>query len=427
MPPTLPAGKPCIGVVWARLVVTGRDFGIHPFVVPLNDGQAMSPGITARRLPRRQGHNPVDHCLTYFQDVMLPPSALLGKVKPQSKAGFLGAIFRINVGTLALSLEPAAAMHQYAIIGLRYSQRRKVTGHDGRPSSILGFRTQQLPMYATLAQAHVLTAFDKWATQAFTRERDPRVRHSIATTFKALSLKLSQAANLAVSDRCGAQGLASYNRMAGHHNDFRGISIAEGDTLVLSIRLASEIIIGRYDVPLSSNPNSLLARHESSLIHEARQRLGSMRSHRSDEFNRHILPTCLQIVEAMGSRFAFDAAVEQRVDPRLIDMFVASMMSQDSAWYAEVASLSRATQAEMLDTAILALEENLEEFIRESESDATVLAPIVSDEKWNAFRDAQPVMTTPHPQIVGQERQSDRISSFVKSIGYGMMMMMANL
>lgn len=48
MPPTIPMGLPTIAVVFARLLVEGEDYGIRPFVVPLNDGKQMCVGVTAR-------------------------------------------------------------------------------------------------------------------------------------------------------------------------------------------------------------------------------------------------------------------------------------------------------------------------------------------------------------------------------------------
>ena len=48
MPPTIPTGSPTIAVVFARLLVQGEDYGVRPFVVPLNDGEQMCAGVTAR-------------------------------------------------------------------------------------------------------------------------------------------------------------------------------------------------------------------------------------------------------------------------------------------------------------------------------------------------------------------------------------------
>jgi acyl-CoA oxidase len=48
MPPTIPAGTPCVAIVWARLKVGTEDRGIRPFIVPLNDGHNMCPGVVAK-------------------------------------------------------------------------------------------------------------------------------------------------------------------------------------------------------------------------------------------------------------------------------------------------------------------------------------------------------------------------------------------
>lgn len=52
MPPTVPAGLPCIAVVFARLIVNGEFRGHRPFVVPLNDGRQMCTGIQSRYAAR---------------------------------------------------------------------------------------------------------------------------------------------------------------------------------------------------------------------------------------------------------------------------------------------------------------------------------------------------------------------------------------
>jgi hypothetical protein len=48
MPPTTPAGTPCIAIVWARLKIGADDRGIRPFIVPLNAGRNMHVGVTAK-------------------------------------------------------------------------------------------------------------------------------------------------------------------------------------------------------------------------------------------------------------------------------------------------------------------------------------------------------------------------------------------
>lgn len=48
MPPTIPCGIPCVAIIMAKHIVDGVDYGVKPFLVPLNDGKIMYRGITAR-------------------------------------------------------------------------------------------------------------------------------------------------------------------------------------------------------------------------------------------------------------------------------------------------------------------------------------------------------------------------------------------
>jgi acyl-CoA oxidase len=49
MPMTTPQeGFERVGIVFARLIVEGEDRGVRPFIVNINDGQNMCPGVTAK-------------------------------------------------------------------------------------------------------------------------------------------------------------------------------------------------------------------------------------------------------------------------------------------------------------------------------------------------------------------------------------------
>lgn len=49
MAPTIPvADTPCIAIVFAKVFFNSQNHGIHPFLVPLNDGKRMHPGVSAR-------------------------------------------------------------------------------------------------------------------------------------------------------------------------------------------------------------------------------------------------------------------------------------------------------------------------------------------------------------------------------------------
>ncbi|KAH9851442.1 acyl-CoA dehydrogenase NM domain-like protein [Lenzites betulinus] len=388
MPPTVPAGRPCVAVVFAKLIVNNEDCGHRPFIVSLNDGKQMCTGVQSKLLPFRGGPHPVTHSITTFRNVRLPRGALLGSLDKPSNAhaNLMNIIERISIGTIALGCLALPFMQCYATIGTLYSLRRQIGGVHRTP--ILSFRTQQMPILATVANAYVMQALQRWAIAQFCDTRlDARVRHGIAALFKGVMVQHSQQGALGVSERCGAQGLFAHNQMTTLHNEMRGIAIAEGDVLGLAIRLINELLLGRYALPSPENPDSLLARHEAGLFERMRTLIAHVPHHRSAEVNRLVLPHCQPAMEALGHRMAYDAAVAQGVDPALVELYVANVVRLDAAWYAEHAGLGWAAQQDMETRAADAVLPQLGRYVREMDVFAFVSAPIVSDERWGAFVD----------------------------------------
>jgi acyl-CoA oxidase len=129
---------------------------------------------------------------------------------------------------------------------------RKVTGTHGQPTTIISFRTQQLPILYTLAQVFSWEAFSKDAAERFViRGLDPRAHYGIA----AVMVHHVQSSLFALAERCGAQGLFEENQIIESQVrrrvtwpifrrtnqthiklETRGTAIAEGDVLALCIR-----------------------------------------------------------------------------------------------------------------------------------------------------------------------------------------------
>lgn len=149
--------------------------------------------------------------------------------------------------------------------------------------------------------------------------------------------------------------------------------------------LATELLLNRYELPEPLDHQSILARHEASLLSEAREILSRLSSHRSPHFNRLVLPLCQPIVEAIGHRMAYDAAVSVGVPQCLIDLFVISIMKLDSSWYSEAGGIRKRERYDMEDKAVSEVGTRLEEFIQDLQAEPYTTAPISSEEKWQDF------------------------------------------
>ena len=171
-------------------------------------------------MPPRGGAHPINHSLTYFNHVRLPPTALLGSIKKprDPRASFFNKIYRVAVGTIALGSLGISSLQISSYIAARYSLRRHVTDGSGISKPIMSFQTQKQPILTAVAQVFVLEAMHKQAVASFMDPAlDPRVRHAVATVHKVVMIQTAQVANLELGDRCGAQGLFDANQVSALH------------------------------------------------------------------------------------------------------------------------------------------------------------------------------------------------------------------
>ncbi|KAG1814172.1 acyl-CoA dehydrogenase NM domain-like protein [Suillus variegatus] len=402
MPATIPMkGLPCVAVVFAQLYVDGECRGPRPFLVNLNDGYDMCNGVTSMLLPPRGGSSPVNHALTSFHHVRLPPSALLGDLTKSNTihSDFMSSIWRVMVGSLALSSLAIPYLQVGSFVAARYFQRRHVTSLQGNPLPIISYRTQQLPLLHAIAQAFVLRALHKWAIEQFMdKNLDVRVRHGIAACCKAVMIQHAQVANYVLSERLGAQGLFEYNQLSNFYSEMRGVSIAEGDILALSMRLVADTLSQTYELPFSTHPDGPLAMHEISLFDEATETVFSS-SDFTQAFMQYVQPRCQLMVESMGHRMACDAAVDQGVPQCLVDLYFINAIKTDAAWYVEHGVFTRKAIVHMEDAALSAALPRLEELLTAMEVEPYVSSPIISDKCWEEFSKTLPVYSSPQAQV----------------------------
>ncbi|EKM52531.1 uncharacterized protein PHACADRAFT_198586 [Phanerochaete carnosa HHB-10118-sp] len=271
MPPTLPfGGVPRVGVVMARLVVNGVDKGIRPFVVALNDGKEMCKGVTARELPSKSGCRAVGHAITSFDHVAIPPSALLGKWTRTQLRG---------ISTLG-------------------------------PSG--GF------ILHSLAQGFVLEALYRrtaaWVSA--TPVENVNFRNAICAIVKATMIGHWRRTGVNVADRCSAQEIFDYNQFMHVESELRGVAIAEGDVLVLGLRLAPELSL-------------------AAILAAVR---GEYRGARANEL---LLPRCLPFVEAIGHRMEFEAATNAGVSAPLVCLYELGAVGAGLAAYVEASGVEK--------------------------------------------------------------------------------------
>ncbi|KAL0958742.1 hypothetical protein HGRIS_014067 [Hohenbuehelia grisea] len=401
MPASTPAfGIPKVALVMARLIVDNQDRGSRFFLVPICDAHEMCKGVSSVRLPPRSGTGPLDFSITRFNNVHLPPTALIASdptdlsIPAQPLNAWWDEIWRIQLGTMAVPAPWVSAIKAVAFIGGRYSMHRTLVGKRSEPVPIISFRTQQRPILEATAVGMVIGEWFPQVIQHAMSTRDARIRHAMSVIVKATICRHFQRCVAEVAERCGAQGTFEHNYFARIENDGKGVIIAEGDVLTLCIRLFSELVQGRYQVPMPEPSNSLLAQHATSLLEENVELFTQLQcEHRSDAFNSLILPQSQPVIEAIGHAMAYAAAQKAGLSQEVLDMYECAVIRQDPAWYSEVAGLRRMDQRRREDAAISAMLPHLDDHLSALEIENYVSAPIVSDAAWKNYLAELPVFT----------------------------------
>ncbi|KAJ3483402.1 hypothetical protein NLG97_g7315 [Lecanicillium saksenae] len=354
--------------------------------------------VTSRLLPSRPGAKVIDHAITSFTHVRLEASALLGSLDaPENeRKDFFSHIHRVSVGTLSLSMVHIPIIRLSAYILGRYSQRRCVTGPDpGQQIPVVYFSTQNTPILTALTCASVFDAYATTTITGFMEAESPQIRSSLATIFKQTITHSVKALYPEMIDRCGWQGLYNHNQLQELALTMQGNSVAEGDILVLCIKMVSEVFLGRYDLPKTQDPRSLLAQHEMGIWQESGElAMAAMikeGSNRNDEFNKILLPRVRKLVLATGQRAAYEAAAaSEKVTPAMLKLFEATCLLDDASWYVENKKVTSAELYSRHADAVAELLPSLETLLQDSGASPWATAPILREDSWIEFIERLP-------------------------------------
>jgi len=415
MPPTTPIpGVAKIGLVFARLIVNEEFKGIRFFIVPLTNGLEMCSGVTSRFVGARSSSSPLDHSITSFDNVWLPLNSLvcdtmdildeINQPLTQSIARiFTDLNYRVEPGKISITAIVLSSLKIATYINGKYSLWRTVgsvlkadgtlTDKSTNSVPIFTFRTQQIPLCYALAQSFVYSVWLDKVIEQFKDEQSYElpVRKAIGTVFKCTVVKNVLSSIHALSERCGAQGLFQHNYFNCLFETDRGIGIAEGDVLVVCIKVISEILLGRYSLPPPVDSSHILSQHETMLFDEYQKIIASFPATHSNHANKILFPVCERLAMVAGYRLAYEAAKASNVCEKLLDVFVSHAISRNSVWFSEKLGFTQEKQTVMRDTAIDKMLPNVESYLSSLNVESFVNVSILSPDHMKAFMSSLPL------------------------------------
>ncbi|WP_433570377.1 acyl-CoA dehydrogenase family protein [Streptomyces sp. CA-251247] len=267
MPNTSTTGGPKTALVAARLITGETDHGVYLFLVPLSDAAGHLPGITVALLPERLG-SPVDHCITSFDHVPLPRTALLqaphGHLTPDNtlssnvtsrRKRLLHSIARVTTGKLCMSAAAIGAARTALDIAVRHAHTRHISGPKaGERVPLAAHRTHSGRLTDALATTYAMTFLHRESLTAHTRTPDDPDTERLVALTKAWATWQARDIITEARERCGAQGLFAHNRLADLHTNIEGTITAEGDNLVIWTKAAAETLFHPTPQPTAVTP-----------------------------------------------------------------------------------------------------------------------------------------------------------------------------
>jgi acyl-CoA oxidase len=240
-----------IGAVFANLILEGKNYGPHGFLVRIRDDAGkILPGIRIADCGHKMGLNGVDNGRIWFDKIRIPRENLLDRWGTVTEAGTYettiansGVRFnttidtlvggRIGVAGMALSLCKVGLL-----IAIKYATTRRQfnAGTSDAEATLLEYTTHQKRLLIPLATTFAFQFGLNYAKSRFVdrqTDKDRRDVFLLASGFKAACTWHKAATLQACRECCGGQGFAADNRLGTMRSDSDVDLTYEGDNTVL--------------------------------------------------------------------------------------------------------------------------------------------------------------------------------------------------
>ncbi|MDC9615164.1 cytochrome-c oxidase [Xenorhabdus khoisanae] len=262
MPNTISCELPKVAVVFAQLNVSGKRYGIFPFVFPLSVNGKLTTGVKITTLGDKPGFY-LDNAITSFNNVEVSFEGLLagnmitlhrnGQVSLHTKTlkeRFALITNRIHTGKLCMAISSVAAAKSALHITSIYGHKRQTFGYSGTMPVINYLHFKEGIAWDTLSTvAHSL--YLKELTEKVSVTLSKTVKNFKFSddllieiiTAKSLCTWRTQEILINCRERCGSHGLFIINKIPHYLIANFGAITAEGDNIVLSLKAGEMILI----------------------------------------------------------------------------------------------------------------------------------------------------------------------------------------
>ena len=262
-----------MATVFARLVVSGEDHGVHALLVPIRSpGGGAMPGVEIEDRGAKVGLEGVDNGLIRFTGVRVPRANLLDRFAtvdaegryaspiPSADRRFFTMLGTLVAGRISIAAASVSTAKVGLTVAVRWSSRRLQFGPSGGAElPLLHYLSQQRRLLVPLAATYGLHFAVRGLTERYADRQmaeDPRARAAPgdeesrrievdAAALKAYASRHSVETVQACREACGGQGYLAANRLGRLRADTDVFTTFEGANTVL-LQLVAKGLLSQY-------------------------------------------------------------------------------------------------------------------------------------------------------------------------------------
>ncbi|KAG6501311.1 hypothetical protein ZIOFF_041190 [Zingiber officinale] len=253
-------------VVYARLIIDGKDHGINGFIVQLRslDDHSPLPGIVVGDIGMKFGngaYNTMDNGVLRFDHVRIPRDQMLMRVSQVTREGKYvqsDVPKQLLYGTMVfvrqtIVSDASKALSRAVCIAARYSSvRRQFGSQDGSPETqVIDYKTQQSRLFPLMASAYAFRFVGEWLKWLYNDVTD-RLRandfstlpeaHACTAGLKSLTTSVTASVMKDGIEECrklcGGHGYLCSSGLPELFAAFVPTCTYEGDNIVLLLQVA---------------------------------------------------------------------------------------------------------------------------------------------------------------------------------------------
>jgi acyl-CoA oxidase len=258
-----------MSVIAANLIVGGKDYGVHLFIVPIRDevSHDIIPGVTIGDCGLKQGINGVDNGFIAFRNVRVPLENLLDRITQVSPSGvvtssierkdlrFAVQLSGLSEGRVKISLTCMIAGLKACAIVLRFATVRRQFGREKNIEMSLieypGYQQRVFPHVTNflIGSFAAMESNEQWQTNSkfVFEEKNQEVKemHAIISVLKPIyTWWLVQCLN-DLRMAMGGLGYSKHAEIGSMIDDYHVMTTWEGENYVL-IQQTAKFLLKRY-------------------------------------------------------------------------------------------------------------------------------------------------------------------------------------